>query len=343
MRTFKAVSIFSSVLACSTLSLACSDEADPNDGTNATDGVAAGGRGGSVANPATGGKSSGTGGSTAANKDIVDTAIGASSFKTLVRAVQAAGLESTLRAMGPFTVFAPTDAAFAKIPEFLTEKLLTAPYKSELGLILKYHVVPGSVKAADLRGKRSSPATALGASLSIDGTGSGVMIDDAATVETADVQASNGVIHVIGDLLLPTIVDTAVGYDDGTTTFGTLVSALTAGELATTLAGPGPFTVFAPTDAAFAKLPKGTLDSLFMPENKAALQTILKYHVVAGDPVYSPDVAPGTVSTLSGALAVTVDNTGVKLDAGGGMANVVLTDLPARNGVIHVIDTVILP
>jgi uncharacterized surface protein with fasciclin (FAS1) repeats len=85
------------------------------------------------------------------------------------------------------------------------------------------------------------------------------------------------------------------------------------------------------------------LDSLLLPENKADLQAILKYHVIAGDPVYSTDVATGSVTTLSGAVSVSVDNTGVELDAGGGEANVVLTDLPARNGVIHVIDTVILP
>jgi uncharacterized surface protein with fasciclin (FAS1) repeats len=276
-------------------------------------------------------------------KDIVDTAAADASFTTLVTAVGAAGLESTLRGSGPFTVFAPTNDAFAKLPTFLTDKLLTAPYKTELGLILRYHVLAGSVKAADVLGKQSTVPTVLGAKVAIDGAGGKVVINGSATVITADLQASNGVVHVIGDVLLPTIADTAVGYDDGTTTFKTLVAALTAGELAETLGGPGPFTVFAPTDAAFAKIPKSTLDALLLPENKAQLQTILKYHVVAGTPVYARDVAAGSLTTLSGAVTITVSGSDVQLDAGGGKAKVVLTDLPASNGVTHVIDAVILP
>lgn len=276
-------------------------------------------------------------------KDIVDTAVAAKSFTTLVAAAQAAGLEATLRGPGPLTVFAPTDDAFGKVPKFLTDKLLTAPYKAELGLILQYHVVSGAVKAADVLGKTSTPSTVLGAKLAVDGNGGKVVINGGVNVTTPDVAASNGIIHIVDGVLLPTIADTAVGYDDGTTTFKTLVAALTAGELAATLGGPGPFTVFAPTDAAFAKIPKATLDSLLLPANKAQLQTILKYHVISGNPVYAKDVAPGAVTTLSGPVNVTVNGADVELDAGGGKAKVVLTDLPASNGVTHVIDTVILP
>lgn len=275
-------------------------------------------------------------------KDLVDTAAGAGSFKTLVAAVQAAGLEQTLRSPGPFTVFAPTDDSFAKVPTFLTDKLLTPPYKTELGLILKHHVLKGSVKAADVLGKTSDPATVLGSKLAVDGNGGKVTVNGA-NVTTADVAASNGIIHVIDAVLLPSIADTAIGYDDGTTTFKTLVAALTAGELAETLGKPGSYTVFAPTDAAFAKIPKATLDSLLLPANKAQLQTILKYHVIAGNPVYAKDVAPGTATTLSGPITISVAGGAVELDAGGGKAKVVLTDLPASNGVTHVIDTVILP
>lgn len=279
-----------------------------------------------------------------AAKDIVDTAVGAGSFKTLVAAVQAAGLESTLRGPGPFTVFAPTDTAFGNVPKFLTDKLLTAPYKGELGLILKYHVVSGSVKAADILGKQSSPATVAGANLAIDGNGGKVVINKGVNVTTPDVLASNGVIHVIDGVLLPTIKDTAVNYDDGTTTFKTLVAALTAGELADTLGGAGPFTVFAPTDAAFAKIPKATLDSLLLPANKAQLQAILKLHVISGNPVYAKDVAAGTVTTLGGPVTITITGSDVELSASGGAkSKVILTDLPASNGVTHVIDTVILP
>ncbi len=279
-----------------------------------------------------------------APRDIVDTAVSAGSFKTLVAAVEAAGLETTLRGMGPFTVFAPTDAAFAKVPTFLTDKLLTPSYKGELGLILKYHVVSGRVLAADVLGKVSTPATVAGAKLSVDGNSNKVVLNGTSNVTTADVSASNGVIHIVDGVLLPTIRDTAANYDDGTTTFKTLVAALTAGELADTLGSAGPFTVFAPTDAAFAKIPKATLDNLLLPANKEQLQAILKLHVVSGAPVYAKDVAAGTVTSLGGPLTVTVTGGNVELNAAGGTkAKVILTDLPASNGVTHVIDTVILP
>lgn len=277
-------------------------------------------------------------------KDIVDTAVGAGGFTTLVSAVQGAGLEATLRGPGPFTVFAPNDAAFAKVPSFLLSKLVTAPYKGELGLILKYHVLSGSVKAADVLGKTSSPDTVLGAKLSVNGADNKVVINGSTNVIAADVLASNGVIHAIDSVLLPTIADTAIGYDDGTTTFKTLVAALTAGELAATLGGPGPFTVFAPTDAAFAKIPKATLDNLLLPANKAQLQAVLKYHVISGAPVYAKDVMAGSVTTLSGPVNVTVTGADVEIAVGAGAkSKVILTDLPASNGVVHVIDTVILP
>lgn len=221
--------------------------------------------------------------------------------------------------------------------------LVTPPYKAELGLILKHHVLSGNVKAADVLGKTSTPTTVLGSKLSVDGANGKVTVNGSANVTKADVPATNGTIHVIDSVLLPSIADTAVGYNDGTTTFKTLVAALTAGELAETLGKPGSYTVFAPTDAAFAKIPKETLDSLLLPANKAQLQTILKYHVVSGNPVYAKDVAPGSVTTLSGPVTISVTGTTVELDAGGGKAKVILTDLPASNGVTHVIDTVILP
>ena len=186
-----------------------------------------------------------------ATKDIVDTAAGAGQFNTLLSAVRGAGLESTLRSAGPFTVFAPTDAAFQKVPSFLLSKLVSAPYKTELGLILKYHVLGSEVKGADVLGKKQDVATVAAAKLSVDGSGGKVVINGAVNVTSADVLAKNGVIHVVDGVLLPSLVDTAVGYDDGTVKFSTLVAALLAAGLVDTLNGPGPFTVFAPTDAAF--------------------------------------------------------------------------------------------
>ena len=286
---------------------------------------------------------------TVAAKDIVDTAVAAGSFKTLVAAVQAAGLESALRGTGPFTVFAPTDDAFAKIPSFLTTKLLTAPYKTELGLILKYHVLAASVKAADVLGKKSTPDTLIpGVKISVDGSdGKTVVINGGSKVSAADVMASNGVIHVVDGVLLPTIVDTAVGYDDGTTTFKTLVTAVGAADLGATLSGPGTFTVFAPTDKAFADLKTAIGDTAFnaILADKAKLGAILKYHVL-GAVAYAKDVKTGDVTTVEGskaAIAVGTDGKVVITDGTGAKANVIMTDLPTSNGVIHVIDKVILP
>ena len=133
--------------------------------------------------------------------DIVDTAVSAGKFKTLVAAVQAAGLAETLKSPGPFTVFAPTDEAFAALPAGTVDNLLKPENKDQLVSILTYHVVSGKVMSADIAGKKTSAPTVQGASLDIDAT-SGVKVNDA-NVTGADVGASNGVIHVIDKVLLP--------------------------------------------------------------------------------------------------------------------------------------------
>jgi transforming growth factor-beta-induced protein len=283
----------------------------------------------------------------AAKKDLVDTAVGAGTFKTLVAAVQAAGLESTLRGAGPFTVFAPNDDAFKKsVPDFLLTELTSAPYKTELGLILKYHVLSGSVPASAVLGKKQSVDTVAGAKLSVDGTSGKVVINGGPTVTTADIAASNGVIHVIDGVLLPTIVDTAIAYDDGTTKFTTLVTAVKAAELVGTLSGPGTFTVFAPTDKAFADLKKALGDTAFnaILADKAKLTKILTYHVLPAV-AYGKDVKTGAVTTVEGgSLTLTAASGKVTIaDSTATAANVILTDLPNSNGVIHVIDKVLIP
>ena len=133
--------------------------------------------------------------------DIVDTAVAAGNFKTLVAAVQAAGLVDTLKGKGPFTVFAPTDEAFAKLPAGTVEDLLKPENKEKLVGILTYHVIPGKVMSSDIAGKKSDVATVQGSKLSVDAT-SGVKVDNASVV-TADIEASNGVIHVIDTVVLP--------------------------------------------------------------------------------------------------------------------------------------------
>ncbi len=134
--------------------------------------------------------------------DIVDVAASNGNFNTLVAAVQAAGLEDTLRGEGPFTVFAPTDAAFAALPDGTVESLLMPENKDQLVSILTYHVLPGAVMAADVVGAETTVETVNGQAVTVDGTGDGVTINDA-NVTATDIEASNGVIHVIDSVLLP--------------------------------------------------------------------------------------------------------------------------------------------
>ena len=133
--------------------------------------------------------------------DIVDTAVAAGSFKTLVAAVTAAGLVDTLKGAGPFTVFAPSDEAFGKLPEGTVANLLKPENKAKLTAILTLHVMAGKVMAADVAGKKLSPASVQGEQLHVDGT-NGVTVNGAKVV-TADIACTNGVIHVIDAVLLP--------------------------------------------------------------------------------------------------------------------------------------------
>ena len=269
---------------------------------------------------------------------IVDTAVAAGNFKTLVAAVKAAGLVETLNGQGPFTVFAPTDAAFAKLPAGTLEMLLKPENKAKLAAILTYHVVPGSVKAVDVV-KLKYAGTVNGQRIDIKVDGAKVTVDGAAVTAT-DIACSNGVIHVIDSVILPvdgTVVDVAVKNGS----FNTLVAAIKAAGLVETLSGKGPFTILAPTDEAFAKLPAGTLEMLLKPENKQQLVDILSYHVVPGVAAYSDSVVKMTeVPTVLGSpVAVKVVDGKVMLNG----AKVVTADVEASNGVIHVIDAVLLP
>jgi uncharacterized surface protein with fasciclin (FAS1) repeats len=273
-----------------------------------------------------------------AEQTIVETAIAAGSFKTLVAAVGAAELVDTLNGKGPFTVFAPTDEAFAKLPKEKLDWLLKPENKATLAAILTYHVVPGAVKAADVV-KLSNATTVQGQRVDIKVDGGKVTVDGANVVKT-DIACSNGVIHVIDTVILPvdgTIVDVAAKNGS----FNTLVAAVKAAGLVETLSGKGPFTVLAPTDAAFAKLPAGTLEMLLKPENKQQLVDILTYHVVPGVAAYSDQVVKmSEVPTVLGSTVPVMVKDG-KVMLGG--ATVVAADVEASNGVIHVVDTVILP
>ena len=277
--------------------------------------------------------------------DIVDTAVADGRFTTLVAAVQAAGLVDTLKGAGPFTVFAPTDEAFAKLPAGTVENLLKPENLETLKNILLYHVVSGNVMAADvvtLDGKTAD--TVAGSAVNISVKDGNVFLNETVQVIITDIVTINGVIHVIDTVLMPPakladIVDTAVA--DGR--FTTLVAAVQAAGLVDTLKGAGPFTVFAPTDEAFAKLPAGTVENLLKPENLETLKNILLYHVVAGK------VMAADVVTLDGKTADTVAGSAVNISVKDGKVflnenvQVIITDIETTNGVIHVIDTVLLP
>lgn len=282
-------------------------------------------------------------------KTIVEIAAEDGRFTTLVAAVQAAGLAETLSSEGPFTVFAPTDDAFAALSEGTLDSLLLPENKQQLTDILLYHVVPGKVMAEDVVGLDGQMAdTALeGKQIDIKTDMGSVYLNENVKVIITDIEASNGVIHVIDAVLLPAseeaamekmdIIDTAIS--DGR--FTTLVAAVQAAGLAETLKGEGPFTVFAPTDDAFAALPEGTLDSLLLPENKQQLTDILLYHVVPGKVMASDVVGLTSAPTVLGKDAT------VKVEDGKVFLNdnveIIITDIETSNGVIHVIDAVLLP
>ncbi len=281
--------------------------------------------------------------------DIVDTAVAAGDFETLVAAVTAAGLVDTLKSEGPFTVFAPADSAFAALPEGTVEGLLADP-EGALTDVLLYHVVPGKVMAADVVGlDGQSVETVGGGMLDIAIDGETVLINGI-PVAVADIETSNGVIHVIDGVLIPAsdemaeesvemadIVDTAVAAGD----FETLVTAVTAAGLVDTLKSEGPFTVFAPADSAFAALPEGTVEGL-LEDPEGALTDVLLYHVVAGK-VMAADVVGldgQSVETVGGGmLDIAIDGDTVLIN---GVA-VAAPDIETSNGVIHVIDGVLIP
>ncbi|WP_246151503.1 fasciclin domain-containing protein [Rubripirellula reticaptiva] len=272
-----------------------------------------------------------------ARKDIVDTTVESGSFTTLAAALGAVDLVEVLKGDGPFTVFAPTDEAFSKLPAGTVETLLRPENKQKLVDILTYHVIPGAVPAKEA--VRLSNATTLnGQRVDIQFADARLKID-AASIIDSDILCSNGVIHVIDQVILPSSDDipTAAGNAG---VFTTLLAAAGAAGLVETLAGQSPLTIFAPTDAAFAKLPQGTVSSLLEPENKAKLASILKYHVVAGRVYSDGAVAAGKARTLEGGSVQVAIVDGV---ARVNDAKLISTDIDAVNGVIHVIDSVMLP
>ena len=289
------------------------------------------------------------------SRNVVQIAQGISDFGILVDAVVAAGLVDTLSGAGPFTVFAPTNAAFAALLDELkvTKEALLAD-KVLLTKVLTYHVLPGRVLASDI--KEGAQATTVQGEMFTLSLMGGANITDArgrkANIVATNVQASNGVIHVIDKVILPkadalpppvklNIVQVAQSLPD----FSILVEAVVAAGLADTLSGAGPFTVFAPNNAAFVALLgelKLTKDQLFA--NKGLLTAVLTYHVLPRK-VLAADIKEGAqATTVQGQLFTLGLLGGASItDAQGRKAHIVATDVAASNGVIHVIDKVILP
>lgn len=276
--------------------------------------------------------------SAAPTKNIVETAQSAGTFNTLIAAARAAGLDGVLAGPGPLTVFAPTDEAFSKLPAGTVENLLKPENKNTLAEVLKYHVVSGSVKAADVV-KLKGAETVGKQRVSIMVEGGKVKLDKKTTVVATDIMATNGVIHVIDSVLMPETKNIPeVAQKAGT--FNTLLAAVTTAELASTLNSEGPFTVLAPTDEAFAKLPPGTVENLLRPESREQLVAVLTYHVIPGRVFSESVVNLNEAPTVNGKpLPVVVREGNVRI----GRANVVAKDINAANGVIHVIDTVLIP
>ncbi len=282
----------------------------------------------------------------AAPKNIVQTAQADARFSLLVEAITAADLAGTLSQPGPFTVFAPTNDAFtALLAELgITKEALFAD-KALLTAVLTYHVLPSKVLKAQVPAGKAI-TTVQGGIFKIDAVGSSLVITDGrnrtATITATDIAASNGVIHVIDKVLLPadkTIVQTAAALPQ----FSLLVEAVTAAGLGDALSAPGPLTVFAPTNDAFTALLAElgtTKDALFA--DKALLTSVLTYHVLNGR-VLKADVPVGTAITTLEGSTFTVDGTLAITDGRGRKASITATDVLASNGVIHVIDKVILP
>ena len=270
---------------------------------------------------------------TSTPNDLPRTAQCTGIHNSLVAAVIQAELLETLQGDGPFTLFAPTDQAFADAGIDLTS-LDTPEGKTALSNILLYHVVPSSVPASAVT--ECMTANAVNGQPLAFTVGTGVMVNGA-NVTLADVNTSNGVIHVIDKVLTPTATPNNIPRTAQCTGIhNSLVAAVIQAELLETLQGDGPFTLFAPTDQAF--IDAGIdLTSLDTPEGKAALTDILLYHVHSGS-VQASNISEGMMLQM-----VNGDNTTLSLTTGINGANITLADVMTSNGIIHVIDAVLMP
>ncbi|HMS80100.1 MAG TPA: fasciclin domain-containing protein [Burkholderiaceae bacterium] len=312
-----------------------------------------------------------------APKSIVETAAGLPQFSSLVAALRFASegddLVRLLSGAGTFTVFAPTNDAFDALARELTRNpsataadLLVPANKALVRAVLQYHVLGATVRKADVPlGAAIDPVLAGGDTFRIDASGDALVITDGrvrtARIVATDVTATNGVIHVLDKVILPaapaadrTIVEIASGNENLSTLVEAVLFASENGDLATLLSGPGSFTVFAPTNAAFDALAReltgnaaATGRDLLVPANKALVRSVLQYHVLASE-VFASAIQPGRAiePALGGGAFFKIEVADGKpaiVDGSGRRAGIVATDIDPTNGVIHLLDRVILP
>jgi transforming growth factor-beta-induced protein len=256
-------------------------------------------------------------------------------LSTLVSALKIADLVKGLdchSSCSRLTVFAPTNSAFAALPSALVTKLTTEPqYSEHLKQLLQYHLL-NAVYYSTFLTKVKKLKTAQGESINVTVSGNNVFINSNAQVIKANINATNGVIHVINNVLVPGFLqNNLVAVAASNPQFSTLVTAVTTAKLVGVLSGAGPFTIFAPNNAAFNKLGKSTIDSLLADTTKLA--KILKYHVVAGI-VPASKLQKGGIKTVEGQNITVRIGGNVTLN---GNSRVISTNILASNGIIHVI------
>jgi transforming growth factor-beta-induced protein len=310
-------------------------------------------------------------GSESPSGNITEVASERGDLSTLVAAVEVGGLAETLAEGGPYTVFAPDNAAFDQLPDGTKEALLDPINKTTLSNLLTYHVVEGKLSAADLKkaikdgGGTDTLTTVNGDILKVTELGDYIVLLDAfgkrVTITAADLSASNGMLHVVNTVLNPNNVNLEGLVESGgnimqflnqNSDFSTMATAVKAAGLASLLTSGDTYTVFAPVNEGFAKLPEGALDEMLKDENKEALAGVLKYHIIRGG--LSSKSLRAAIKGKNGPVVLTMLN-GEKIeislegeafvitDANGNRASVTAADMSAYNGVIHILDGVMMP
>ncbi|MBS0000357.1 MAG: fasciclin domain-containing protein [Cyclobacteriaceae bacterium] len=275
--------------------------------------------------------------------DIVELAQATPSLSTLVTAIEAAGLTSTLKGPGPYTVFAPTNTAFDNLPDGALDALLANP--AVLAEVLTYHVVSGKVMSSDLM--TGSVSTLLsGETIDVNVSGGAVTLNGSASVTSADNEATNGVVHIIDEVLLPEDFEvpkqSIVAIAAATPELSTLVEALSLfPDLVTALSSEGTYTVFAPDNDAFAALLTAIGQTSLDDVPESVIRTILEYHVIATAAIMSGDLSDGqTADAFSGEeISVSINNDGIFISG----AKVGTPDIGASNGIIHMMEDVMVP